>query len=362
MAAGLCTLIVSSSGLATYAKVSNSRHSLSVLYSGLVDNFPVNNVSGGGVFLTDWEQMGGLVGPLGAPTTAWYPITGGQELDFQGGSIYWSSAGGTQEVHGPIYSEYSTTLNGTTGALGFPNSPVESLPTGGSVSYFLGQMCNGGDGFGDGSAIYYLNSTIGAHEVQGCIFREYVVYMGGPGGALGFPLKDEQSIDGGHVSYFAGQLCGAGGPNGSGSAILDTPATKAHEVQGCIYADYEQVGGPGYLGFPLTDEQGIAGGRVSYFAGQGCGSSTGPNGSSSAVYYASGTGAHEVQGCIYATYLSAGGPAGGLGFPVTDEFTYDGSGDRESKFQGGYITWNATTGQTSMTLYGCPSCQVPTSG
>lgn len=273
---------------------------MGVLYSGLVDNLSVINVSGGGVFLTDWDQMGGIAGPLGASTSVWYPVTGGQEQDFQGGSIYWSSAGGTQEVHGPIYSEYVTTLKGPAGGLGFPNSPVESLPKGGSVSYFLGQMCNDGDGFGDGSAIYYLSSTLGAHEVQGCIFREYVVTMGGPGGELGFPVTDEQSIASGHVSYFAGQgqPCNGGGPNGSGDAIFDTPAT----------------------------------------------------------------GAHEVQGCIYATYLSAGGPTGGLGFPVLDEFTYDGSGDWESNFQSGYITWNATTGQTTMILYGCLRCQGPTSG
>jgi uncharacterized protein with LGFP repeats len=92
----------------------------------------------------------------------------------------------------------------------------------------------------------------------------------------------------------------------------------------------------GTLGFPVSDEQGVASGRVSYFAGQQC-NGGGPAGSGSAIYWTSATGAHEVQGCIYAQYIAAGGPGGSLGFPVTDEMALPNG--RISYFQNGYITW-----------------------
>lgn len=420
-------------------------HSLHLAFYTSVSTVPptppfyiVTNAAGGGAFLDEWWKMGGVYGALGDPTGYWYSDSSGQAQDFQGGSIYWSSATNTDEVQGAIHGEYTSVLHCPDCPQGFPTSDELQVKDGsgtviGAVSYFYGNLCGGRGTNNSGSAIYWssatgahlvggciynkywsayggpsgnshfnlgfptsdvtpipggyvsyfysnlcgvrgpnnsgsaiYSSTLGTYMVGGCIYQRYWRDFGGPGGNsiynLGYPVSDVTQISGGYVSYFAGQGCyGALGPNNSGTAIYSSPS-GTYEVQGCIYGEYEKMGGPGYLGFPLTDEQGIAGGRVSYFAGRGCGSSTGPNGSRSAVYYTDSTLAHEVQGCIYATYLSAGGPAGALGFPVTDEFTYDGSGDRESNFQGGYITWNAATDQTAMTLYSCPSCQIPTSG
>ena len=312
-----------------------------------------SHLVGGCIYNKYWSAYGGPSGNsnynLGFPTTDVTPISGGYVSYFYGnlcgargpnnsGSAVYSSTLGTYMVGGCIYQRYWRDFGGPGGnssyTLGYPVSDVTPI-SGGYVSYFAGQGCTGALGPNNsGTAVY--SSPSGTYEVQGCIYGEYV-HAGGSG-YLGFPLSDEQGVAGGRVSYFAGQGCtGTGGPYGSGSAVFYTYNTLAHEVQGCIYGDYEKVGGPGYLGFPTTDEQGVAGGRVSYFAGQLCGSG-GPNSSGSAVYYTSSTLAHEVQGCIYQAYINFGGPASALGFPVSDEYT-NSAGQRESDFQGGYIIW-----------------------
>jgi uncharacterized protein with LGFP repeats len=102
---------------------------------------------------------------------------------------------------------------------------------------------------------------------------------------------------------------------------------------------YADMGGPGgKLGWTLSDPQGIAGGAASYFTGGNCGN-PGPYGSNSAVYDSS-SGAHEVQGCIYAFYITygGGGPGGSLGFPTSDEYI-NAAGYHESTFQNGTVTW-----------------------
>ena len=271
--------------------------------------------------------MSGPSGALGFPVTDEVAAASGRASYFAsamcnggannaGSAIYWTSATSAHEVQGCIYHEYAATMGGPGGALGFPVTD-EGDTAGGRVSYFAGQSCNGGSLNGAGSAIYW-HSSFGAHEVQGCIYHEYIA-MSGPNGALWFPVSDEQAIAGGRVSYFAGQSCN-GGANNAGSAIYWTSATSAHEVQGCIYHEYAAtMGGPGgILGFPVADEQAIASGRVGYFAGQSC--AGGANGAGSAVFWTGGTGAHEVHGCIYHDYMATmGGPGGTLGFPTSDE-------------------------------------------
>ena len=360
-------------------------HSLHSMFYALWNAPRVDNVHGGGAFFDKGQQTGGVQGPLGGPITNWYTIPGGQEQDFQVGSIYWSAATGTVEVQGAIHGEYLA-MQGPGGILGFPvqdEGPVAA----GRVSYFAGNHCGSFNGpFGSGSAIYWSPAT-DAWQVGGCIYQRYLqsdlngpngplgfpisnvtqlsntyvsyfagnaacgggqvffgrtsgsaIYssslgtfyvagcnyhhywdFGGPGGMLGVPTSDVLPLHGGYVSYFAGQVCGSPGPNNSGSAIYSTSAT--FEVQGCIYNTYWNLGGPsGILGFPVSDEGPVAAGRVSYFAGNHCGSFSGPNGSGSAIYWSPSTGAWQVGGCIYRRYLQSdlNGPSGQLGFPISN--------------------------------------------
>jgi uncharacterized protein with LGFP repeats len=300
--------------------------------------YHVYDESGGGSFYTLWEQMKGGFGPLGEPIDNWRSIPGGEVQDFTGGGIYWSSATGSAEVQGIIYTEYANApFYGATGVLGFPTTNELGI-AGGRVSYFYGNLCGGRGPNNSGNAIYW-SSTTGAHSVGGCIYNYYWHDLGGPGGNanfnLGFPTSDVQTIPGGYVSYFYNNLCGARGPNNSGSAIYDS-SRGTYMVGGCIYNHYwHDLGGPGgnanfNLGYPVSDVQVIPGGYVSYFAGQFCGSG-GPSGSGSAIYYS--TSADEVQGCIYHEYVGVmNGPGGPLGFPVTDEQGI--AGGRVSYFSG----------------------------
>ena len=83
--------------------------------------------------------------------------------------------------------------------------------------------------------------------------------------------------------------------------IYWSAATGAHIVWGAILVKYSALGGPGALGFPTTDEVGVAGGARSTFT-------------RGSVFWSAATGARMVWGAILARYDALGGP-GWLGFP-----------------------------------------------
>ncbi len=139
------------------------------------------------------------------------------------------------------------------------------------------------------------------------------------------------------------------------SPDVTPPFHGVHTVQGRIHNEYS-----GSLittlGEPLSEETPLAGGAVSYFAGQVCSggyvipSNNGYGGSGltsgSAIFDTPSTGAHEVQGCIYHEYMAVkGGPGSSLGFPTSDECSVGNTGNRRSLFQHGTITWIRSTGQ-----------------
>ena len=125
-----------------------------------------------------------------------------------------------------------------------------------------------------------------------------------------------------------------------GSGIYWTPNTGAHAVQGAIYAQWASLGyerGP--LGYPTSDETGTPDGvgRFNAFAGTG----------RSGIYWTPNTGAHEVHGAIYAQWASLGWERSGLGYPITDEYAIPGG--RRNDFVHGTITWQANTNTTQTT-------------
>jgi hypothetical protein len=99
-------------------------------------------------------------------------------------------------------------------------------------------------------------------------------------------------------------------------------------VYGAICEKWLALGADRGFGVPATHELQSARGRVSFFAdGQ----------ARKAIYWSGATGAHEVHGLIARTYWEAGGDAGPLGLPVTDEMP-NGAG-RVSRFEHGRIEW-----------------------
>src|SRR5690606_25681579 len=103
------------------------------------------------------------------------------------------------------------------------------------------------------------------------------------------------------------------------------------DVRGGIRSKWSQMNWEnGPLGYPTTGE-GVAlnGGAYNHFQ----------NGS---IYWHPILGPKAVFGAIRARWASLGWEGGWLGFPTSDEYSI--IGGRRSDFQGGYITWNSTTG------------------
>ncbi|WP_189708148.1 polysaccharide deacetylase family protein [Streptomyces anandii] len=110
-----------------------------------------------------------------------------------------------------------------------------------------------------------------------------------------------------------------------------------HWVAGGILTKFLSLGGvTSFLGFPLSDETVVTGGRASQFQGGN-------------VYWSSGTGAHEVHGGILAKYLSLGGSGSRLGLPVSDEFGI--AAGRRGNFQHGAIEWHWATHSAVVIYY-----------
>ncbi|XAS64255.1 polysaccharide deacetylase family protein [Micrococcaceae bacterium Sec5.8] len=270
--------------------------------------------AGDDAIIQHYEQLGGSASFLGTRVGSAYDIAGGRAQDYTAGTIYWSPGTGAHEVHGAIRGRYLA-LGGPAGFLGFPLTDETATP--GAAGRY--------NDFATGT-IYWSPGT-GAHEVHGAIRGRYLA-LGGPAGFLGFPLTDETATPGaaGRYNDFAT------------GTIYWSPGTGAHEVHGAIRGRYLALGGPaGFLGFPLTDETATPGaaGRYNDFA-------------TGTIYWSPGTGAHEVHGAIRGRYLTLGGPAGFLGFPLTDETaTADGVG-RYNHFSGmnagSSIYWSPATG------------------
>jgi hypothetical protein len=195
--------------------------------------------------------------------------------------------------------------------LGCPLSEKYTIAGGYGQDFTLGKI------YSDGA------SPPRIREIHGAINSEYQSIRG-PNSNLKFPTSNEQDAPGGgRENTFAGPSCG------SGAAILWTPSTGAHEMQGCIYNAYMTTykGPGGVAGYPTQDEKPISGGYVNYMAGSACGSSHG-----SAIYWNGA--ASLVRGCAYQTY-KANGETTTLGFPLGDES--DDSSGWHQYFQNGQI-------------------------
>lgn len=112
------------------------------------------------------------------------------------------------------------------------------------------------------------------------------------------------------------------------AVLTSHAATGIHETHGLIMERWLLMGGPnGLFGLPTTDETGAGTGRFNRFMFPG-----------SAMSWHPRFGVHEVHGRIGEVYWAQGGPAGALGYPVSDEYP-DGASGRSSDFEGGTLAW-----------------------
>ena len=131
---------------------------------------------------------------------------------------------------------------------------------------------------------------------------------------------------------------GGATPNGdcdSGFATIGGIREKWLSLGGC----------DSFLGPPITDELGTpdGSGRFNHFTGSA------EHGAS--IYWTPWTGAHEVHGAIRDHWEAIGWEQSWLGYPITDEYAYDGSPFgmpgwvAESEFEGGWLSYAFETGQ-----------------
>ncbi|MCW2578111.1 MAG: Glucose/sorbosone dehydrogenase [Modestobacter sp.] len=122
----------------------------------------------------------------------------------------------------------------------------------------------------------------------------------------------------------------------AGGRLYWSSAAGAHELHGQILETYLADGGHLRYGEPLTDETSTPDGvgRFNHFAALGA-----------SIYWTPSTGAHVVEGAIRDRWAALGWERSYLGYPTSDEYPVPGG--RRSDFQGGYVTWNATTGEVT---------------
>jgi uncharacterized protein with LGFP repeats len=269
-----------------------------------------------------WIAHGGRTGFLGAPTTgeARTPDGRGAFTHYQGGSVYWSPATDAREVHGGIRATWAR-LGWERGALGFPTTDERGTPDGrGRFNHFE-----------RGGSVYWTPAT-GAREVRGAI-RATWARLGWERSALGFPVTDETAAaDGvGRFNHF------------EGGSIYWTPQTGARELRGGIRDRWQQAGAErSPLGYPTSDE------RV---APDGTGRSN--DFQHGALHWSPTTGYVMVHGPVHRSWLAEGAEAGPLGYPVRDNYPVPGG--QAADFQGGTITWDSSTGQTTVVLAAAPA-------
>ncbi|MGY2084927.1 LGFP repeat-containing protein [Blastococcus sp. SYSU DS0539] len=233
---------------------------------------------------TAYEASGAAAGVLKLPTGPERAAGSARVQPFQGGSIYWTSAGGAHPVRGAIGTAWSAS-GGLTGPLGAPIGNEEAAGSG------VRQAFTGG-------TIYWSAGT-GARVVQGAVAIAYD-RAGGAAGPLGLPVGDEKPSGAARVQQFT-----------SGS-IYWTSAGGAHPVRGAIGTAWSAGGGlTGPLGAPIGDEVAAGAGSAQAFQ----------NG---VLHWSATSWVHRMAPVVFEAYQAAGASSGRLGVPVSDSYVRDG--------------------------------------
>lgn len=260
-----------------------------------------------------WTRIGGAA-LLGGPMGQRRKTSLGEAQDYERGGMYLPSGGRAKEVHGSIGVTYRAT-GAEHGPLGYPltdETPTPSRP--GAYNHF------------QKGSVYWSPGT-GAHVVWGAV-RDRWARSGWENGFLGFPVTDEFAtpVKPGAYNHF------------EGGSVYWSAATGAREVHGAIRERWAAMGWENSrLGFPVTDEHPTPArtGAFSHFAG-------------GSIYWSPRTGAWPVWGAIRGRWAADGWENGPLGFPVGAEVL--GNGGAQQQFEGGVVTWDATTNATSVRL------------
>ncbi|MBM7805807.1 uncharacterized protein with LGFP repeats [Geodermatophilus bullaregiensis] len=237
-----------------------------------------------GPVATAHEAAGGAAGPLGLPVGPEAASGSARVQQFQGGGVYWTSAGGAHPVRGAVAAAWQAT-GGLTGPLGAPVGD-ETAVGGGVVQAF------------SGGSVHWSPATR-AQVVRGAVAAAYTA-AGGPTGPLGFPAGPETASGSGRVQPFQ-----SGG-------IYWTSAGGAHPVRGAMASYWLATGGiDGPLGGPTGNETAAGPDSAQAFA----------NG---VLHWSATSYVHRTTRQILDAYVATGASAGPLGVPVGDVHVRDG--------------------------------------
>jgi uncharacterized protein with LGFP repeats len=281
-----------------------------------------------GAILDRWNSLGGATGPMGFPVADETCVRGGCSSTFRGGTVFWSPAGGTRWMDTALAGRFAAL--GGTNTWGFPTSDQLPLTAG---NYVL---------LGVDRSLYWSPAS-GAHVVKGAIYSRWAA-AGWENSELGFPMTDEKCVIGGCYTDFQGgtiswspgggarlvkgdvlqtwtasgretgvvgfpiseQTCAAGAcwVDFQYGTVSSSPTHGTHVVKGAIFQAWAAAGREkGALGSPVADEACVVGGCYSEFV-------------DGTVYWSPTGGTRTLTGDVLTAYEEAGGPAGGLGFPV----------------------------------------------
>ncbi len=188
---------------------------------------------------------------------ATYEVYIADSANFGGNQHYWLTFGKLASLIPP--KGYSTYRCGSSMTVGKIDEKYRALGGCGSLlGAALTEERKTPDGVGrynvfvNGSV--YWSAETGAFEVHGAI-RDKWAEVGWEAGLLGYPVSDETSTPGGG-RYNVFQR----------GSIYWTPETGAHEVHGVIRDKWKETGWEtGPLGYPISDEYAVAGGRRNDF-------------------------------------------------------------------------------------------------
>lgn len=219
-----------------------------------------------------------------------------------------------QRINTPLTVKSPIAQKWDLGAHGNPESNMGTgLKAGGSFQKF------------DGGSIHHSKST-GAHFTKkGSAIQNKWKGQGYENGSYGYPSTDERSLSGGAYQQFQGGSVHWSSKTGAYFTKRNGPIQKAWAAQ-----KYEN----GVLGYPTSDERGLADGSYQKFQG-------------GSIHYSKDTGAHftKAGGAIQKKWGELGYEKGSLGYPSSSEldFRYDPDSTYQN-FKGGIIVWSSDSG------------------
>ncbi|MCC9177385.1 zinc-dependent metalloprotease family protein [Arthrobacter sp. zg-Y750] len=241
---------------------------------------------------------------------------------WQAGQTFVAHTGTTVKINWIDNESASVTVSG--GATARALAPIQEMRAahpelGSATSEVTGGLRNGGAYQNFQNGVILWSDATGARISFGGI-RSFYGTTGYQDGFLGYPTSNEYGVAGGAAQDF------------QGGRIFWSANTGASYVLGAIGSAYINKGGPaGPLGFPVGNEWslGSRGGVVQAFQ-------------KGAIYWTPSTGAHIIGGAVQTYYGTQGYEAGFLGYPTSDEIS--GGGGVIQTFEGGAIAWSPETG------------------